>query len=190
MLDEKHSNQNGCCILTHITQREAVACLDHEKYCQIGIFHPKFDIIVLLILFCVYGDQAMEPYLHSGWTLPSRLVPWQRGHKMPSSLCGHLESFLLSFHVYSLLWPVKGAGNVKLISNSEKRLPPKIRSVTQCVQVHVWWWLMLQANGRGVAFARDKVLLPHSCPLLTLREVLLNCVMVSWGKTHCHLRIV
>ena len=157
---------------------------------KLGILHPKFDIMVLLILFCLYGDHAMEPYSHSGWTLPSRLVPWQLGHKMPSSLCVHLESFLLSFHVYSLLWPVKGAVNVKLISNSEKRLPPKIRSVIQCVQVHVSWWLMLQANGHGVAFARGKVLLPHSHPLLKQQEVLLNCVMVRWGKAHCHLQIV
>ena len=155
-----------------------------------GILHPKFDIVVLLISFCVYGDQAMEPYSHSGWTLPSRLVPWQRGHKLPNSFYVHLESFLLSFHVYSLLWPVKGAVNVKLISNSEKRLPPKIRSVTQSVQVHVWWWLMLQPNGHGVAFARGKVLLPHSCPLLKQQEVLLNCVMVRWGEAHCHLQIV
>ena len=149
------------------------------------------------MVLCVW-NQAMEPYSHSGWTLPSRLVPWQWGHKLSNSFCVLLESFLLSFHVYSLLWPVKGAGNVELISNSEKRLPPKkwlspkIRSVTQCVQVHVWWWLMLQANGHGVAlnFARGKVLLPHSCPLLKQQEVLLNCVMVSWGKALCHLQIV
>ena len=136
-----------------------------------GILHPKFDIMVLPISFCLYGDQAMELYSHSGWTLPSRLVPWQRGHKLPDSFCVHLESFLLSFHVYSLLWPVKGAGNVKLISNSEKRLPPKIRSVTQCVQVHVSWWLMLQANGHGVAFARGKVLLPLAQAAIGLAEL-------------------
>ena len=73
----------------------------------------------------MYGDQAMEPYSHSGWTSPSRLVPWQRGHKLLNSFCVLLESLLLSFHVYSLLWPVKGAGNVKLISKIWKGNPSK-----------------------------------------------------------------
>ena len=45
--------------------------------------------------------------------------------RLPDSFCVHLESFLLSFHVYSLLWPVKGAGNVKLISKFWKVTPSK-----------------------------------------------------------------
>ena len=55
----KHWNWNGCCILTHVTQREAVASFDREKYGQIrhtSMCNPKFDIMVLILLisFCVW----------------------------------------------------------------------------------------------------------------------------------------
>ena len=76
MLDKKHYNWNGCCIhvLTHVTQGEAVACLDHEKYCQIecpSTCHPKFDIM------CVWrpGNRAIftqwidHCQIHVGLTL-------------------------------------------------------------------------------------------------------------------------
>ena len=117
MLDKKHCNWNGCCIhvLTHVTQRKDVACLDHEKYCQIerpSTCHPNFDILVsiLLILCSWYLSVCMETrqqgHIHSvDGPLPNtcRLVPWQQGYKKPSSFSVHLESCLLSFHIYSLL---------------------------------------------------------------------------------------
>ena len=52
MLDKNKNIETGmgAAFYTHVTQREAVACFDHEKYCQIGhtsMCHPKFDIMVL-----------------------------------------------------------------------------------------------------------------------------------------------
>ena len=117
MLDKKHCNRNGCCIhvLTQVTQREALACHDHEKYCQIecpSTCPPKFDIMVsiLLILCSWYLSVCMETrqksHIHTvDGPLPNtcRLVPWQQGYKMPNSFSVHLESCLLSFHIYRLL---------------------------------------------------------------------------------------
>ena len=76
MLDKKHGNWNGCCILTHVTQREAVACFDREKYCQIGhtsTCHPKFDIMVLILLisFCVWRPGNGAIFTH--WTDQSQI---------------------------------------------------------------------------------------------------------------------
>ena len=117
MSDKKHCNWNGCCIhvLTHATQRKVVACLDHEKYCQIehpSTCHPKFDTMVsiLLILCSWYLSVCMETrqqsHIHTvDGPLPNtcKLVSWQQGYKTPNSFSVHLESCLLSFHIYSLL---------------------------------------------------------------------------------------
>ena len=117
MLDKKHCTWNGCCIyvLTHVTQREAVTCLDHLKYCQIehpSMCHPKFDITVsiLLILCSWYLSACLETrqqsHIHTvDGPLPNtcRLISWQQGYKMPNSFSVHLESCLPSFDIYSLL---------------------------------------------------------------------------------------
>ena len=96
-------------------QREAVACHDHEKYCQVecpSTCPPKFDIMVsiLLILCSWYLSVCMETRQHGhihtvDGPLPNacRLISWQQGYKMPDSFSVHLESCLLSFHIYSLL---------------------------------------------------------------------------------------
>ena len=71
---------------THVTQREAVACFDREKYCQIGhtsTCHPKFDMCM--------GTRQWS-HIH---TLDR---PGQRGYKMAISSSVHLESCLRSFH--------------------------------------------------------------------------------------------
>ena len=75
MLDKNKNIETGmgAAFYTHVTQREAVACFDHEKYCQIGhtsMCHPKFDIMVLKYYWylSVYWDQAVEPYSHTGQT--------------------------------------------------------------------------------------------------------------------------
>ena len=77
MSDKKLWNWNGCCILTHVTQREAVACFDHEKYFQIGhtsMCNPKFDIMVLILLisFCVWGPGSGAIFTH--WTDQDQIV--------------------------------------------------------------------------------------------------------------------
>lgn len=172
---QKYWNWNGCCILTHVTEREAVACFDHEKYCQIGhtsTCHPKFDIVVLILLisFCVWRPGNGAIFTH--WTDQSQIGLFLDNRATRCQyflLCTHRILFALFSPLQSALTgQVKGASSCKSL-NSGMWLSPRIRSVTKCVQVHVWWWLMLKGNGHGVAFARGNVFLPHSHPLPKLQ---------------------
>ena len=135
--------------------------------------NPKFDImmLILLISFCVWRPGNGAIFTH--WTDQGQI-----GLFLDNSPTRCLNFLLCTPRIlFAFFSPLQSAlttwGSWQCKSlNSRMWLSPRIWSVTKCVEVHVqtvWWWLMLQANGHRVAFARGKVLLPHSCPLLKLQ---------------------